>query len=126
MEQVETRLLEVYGEAEKVNEAVQNKAAELGISVSFLKEAAAKSPSAFYGLLGLNQDSAKPSPPKPALNTAGLRPAESSSGEPKPGTKAYFDKIRREDPRRYFRRDTQLELYKAAMANPAEFNLSQS
>lgn len=116
-------LREVYGDDSKVNEVIKTKAAELGVSVDYLQDTAAKSPSAFYRLIGVDTPKTSSSSPRPALNSAGMQAAPDSSN-PQPGTKAYFDNIRKTDPSKYFSRKIQLDLYQAAARNPAEFGLS--
>jgi len=49
------QLKAVYGSNEKANEVVKAKAAEMGLSVDFLLDVAAKSPKAFLSTLGINE-----------------------------------------------------------------------
>jgi len=125
IEKVETRLLSVYGEEGKVNEAINAKAAEMGVSVGWLRDIASKSPNGFFNLLGLKEERSA-NPPESVVNSAGLKPAEEVSNKPLPGTKAYFDEIRRSSMSKYLSREVQLALHKAAAENPEEFGLSKT
>lgn len=55
---VETKLRETYGEAFRRH--VQSHAQRLGVGTEFLTDVAAKSPEAFYNLLGLNAPARRP------------------------------------------------------------------
>jgi hypothetical protein len=118
---VEEALLSKYGDEDKVNQAINEKAQEIGVSTDFLKDVATKSPDGFFKLVGLEPSKKSANPLTNGVNTAGLKPAEESSTQPRPGTKAYFDQIRAEDKRRYLSREVQLQMHKAAMENPEEF-----
>lgn len=48
------RMVEVYGSPAKAQEALAQKARELGVNVEWLRDAAARSPSAFYATMGMN------------------------------------------------------------------------
>lgn len=120
-EAVKTRLLEELGDPDKVNKFMDERSKELGFSVSELADVAAKSPTAFYNLLGLKKGTTS-SPDLPGtVKTEALQTSPMSS-QPKPGTKAYYDKMRKEDPRKYLSAAVQLEIHKAYMKDPAAFN----
>lgn len=119
-EAVVSRLQEVYGSDEAVNKAIQEKAAEIGVSVQWLQDAAAKSPKAFFSLTGIDGGKPAPSGPSPAVNTAGLKPA-AESANPQPGTKAYYDELRRKDLNKFMSREVQSQYMKDAMDNPDKF-----
>lgn len=100
-----------FGSAEKAGEAVQARAKELNLPISWLKDMAAKSPTAFANLMG-----AVGTPDSTDVN---LTTGTASSGvivhggKPKEGTKEYFDAIRKEDRSRYFSPAVQQQLFKA-------------
>lgn len=118
---VEEALLSHYGDDDSVNQAINDKAAEIGVSVDFLKDVATKSPDGFFKLVGLDAPKKTANPLSNSVNTAGLKPAAEASSQPSPGTKAYFDQIRKEDKRRYLSREVQLQMHKASMENPEKF-----
>lgn len=118
-EVVKTRLLAELGESDKVNKFMDEQSQKLGFSVSELADIAAKSPTAFYNLMGL-QNQTKASPDlSSTVKTEAFQP---SNSQPKPGTKAYYDKMRKESPRKYLSAAVQLEIHKAYMKDPAAFN----
>lgn len=122
---VEQRLMEIHGDEEAVNKAINEKAAELGVSVKWLQDTASTSPTGFYSLMGITKDTPKVAKTlNPALKSEGAPAAESVT--PQPGTKAYYDEIRKTDKRRYFSREMQLEMYKASMTDPDKFFAKQS
>jgi hypothetical protein len=118
-ETVKTRLLEEMGDPDKVNKFMDEQSQKLGFSVSELADIAAKSPTAFYNLLGL-QNRTKASPD--LSSTVKTEAFQLSTSQPKPGTKAYYDKMRKESPRKYLSAAVQLEIHKAYMKDPAAFN----
>lgn len=112
-EEVARRLVEAYGSEEKANEVVRAKAAELGVSVSWLQDIAVQSPKAFFATTGLEQrQSADPTPTRGNVNPAALKPTDTGSATY--GTKAYFDAMRRNDPAQYWNPSTQNAIFKAA------------
>ena len=92
-------LVVVYGSEDKAKEVVQQKANELGVSVKFLQDAAAQSPKAFYELLGAKGTPKSEAAPRSEKNTAALNNAP---GMIKEGTHAYYQQLRREDPKTYY------------------------
>ena len=116
---VANRLMEVYGSEESVNKAVSEKAAEIGVSVQWLQDTAARSPKAFYSLTGIDGGRPAPSRPNPAVNTAGDPPRDAS--KPQPGTKAYYDELRKTDMNKFLSREVQLQYLKDAAADREKF-----
>ena len=89
-------MIRQFGNAEKAQEVFNRKASENGMSVADLKAIAAKSPTAFFSLMGVNPNAEPklkgPDLQKSSLNTGAL-PA---NGGPKPGSAQYFTNLRRE------------------------------
>jgi hypothetical protein len=56
--QVATQLIELYGSEDNANKMVKQRAAELGVTVTFLQEVAAKSPKAFFAQMGVENPEA--------------------------------------------------------------------
>lgn len=113
IKQVGDRLVQTYGE--KSAEVLANKARELNVSVDFLKSTAESSPNAFYQLIGLN---------KPGSHSQGVKVEQSSVNtsvdfQPsglKPGTKAYYEALRKSDSRKYWTPEIQNQIFQAKKA----------
>jgi uncharacterized small protein (DUF1192 family) len=103
---VADKLAESLGDANKARAYVQKKAAELGVGVDFLMDTAAKSPNAFYNLVGLNSQRPQGTP-SPETN---FRPNNGDNG--KKG-KSYFENIRKTNPGAYYSRQVQEEMFTA-------------
>lgn len=102
-------IIKAFGDATKAKEAVANRAVELGLSVSDLQSMAAKSPSAFLSVMGLNQtQKVKPdSFPKSDVNTNRFE-TQNKATHLKEGSRAWFNEKRREMGRQAFFSDTVL------------------
>ena len=87
-------LVRIYGTLEKAKEAFAQRASELSMTVADLKTIAAKSPTAFGKVMGIEgkkgADNLQIAPP---LNSAAL---PNVSNEPKFGSQAYYSKLRKE------------------------------
>jgi len=93
-------LMSATGSKEKAIESIDARAKELNVTVDFLKETAAKSPTAFKSLM--NTADAKPAPVNlhgTSANTEALKVNNPNAAE---GSKEYFDNIRKTDPAKYF------------------------
>ncbi len=112
---VATRLIEQFGDENKANEFVRNKAAELGVGVEFLQDVAARSPKAFFSSIGLENPSPKTPPTTPSRGDVNTEAFRNNGTQVKAGTYAYYENLRKTDPKTYFARDTQLRMHKDAM-----------
>lgn len=112
-------LAEKYGD--KRGDVVKQKALELGVEVSFLEEAAAKSPSAFLGMIGESVPAKLPQAnvSQGSVNTDAL--AQINTGV-KEDTYQFFNELRRRDPKAYFKPETQNKMLKLAVSNPNFYN----
>ena len=120
-EEVGAKLRQIFGDnVEAINSAMAEKAAEIGVSVQWLKDTAAKSPKAFFNITGLDSSKTTPPPPspKPALNVSS--PSLTSS-QPQPGTKAWYDSLRKENLKEFLKPDVQLKYMSDAMKDPDKF-----
>lgn len=90
---VADRLMELYGSQEAINKIVADRAAELGVGIQFLKDAAAKSPNAFYDLMKLETAPKQSPAPRGDINPAAL---QTHAPGVKEGTNAYYEKLRLE------------------------------
>lgn len=114
------KMVELYGD--KAAEQVQAKANELGVTVEYLQGVAAKNPAIFYATMGVSNN-------KTASN-AGNQTAQSDSNTAqfntntvgtKEGTWNYYEKMRRDDPKKYFSPKVQNEIFKARKEMDADF-----
>lgn len=112
------RMKELYGE--KALEVMNQKASEAGVSVKFLTDIAAKSPKAFYNVLGLEQakGSSLPNMTRGSVDPESLGSNRSSGGL---STWADFEKLRKENPKLYWKPATQTALFKAKKENGDAF-----
>lgn len=103
-----------YGSVDKATAAVQAKAQELGLSISDLKDTAAKSPTAFKKIVLGDAAPASASP----LDTSGnLRAPEKALGNaPTPGSKEEFEALRKTSPKQYWKPEVQARLHAAVKA----------
>jgi type IV secretory pathway VirJ component len=109
---VESHLTEAYGtEAQKV---VNQKAKELGLTVQRMQELAAESPTAFLSLLGEK-------PKQPLTIKDGSVRTESLGLQGATRDWAYYQKLRRENPKLYFTPATQQQLMKDKIAAGDKF-----
>lgn len=94
------QMVKVYGTVDKAMEALNVKAAELGMSVDVLRDTASLSPTAFFRLVGVDPSSTQKDTfdKRSSVNSEGVN----LTGEPRPGTKEYFDNIRREKGSSYY------------------------
>lgn len=99
------------------NQRLEGIAQELSVSKDFLSQMAAASPD---GFLKLVDSVAKPDDNRPTTPPRGsVDPFKISPDNRK--NKAYYDKIRKEDPNLYFSRRVQNEMHSQAMSQGASF-----
>lgn len=120
LEAATERLIDTFGNADAAKEKVQARAKELGVSVKFLMDSAAQSPAAFYATMELERAPRPTGAPRSDVNTGALS-AQAAGGQAKPGTYAYYEDLRKTNPKLYNRPAVQLEMHKAAMENPDGF-----
>lgn len=99
-----SRIAEKYGD--KSEEFLNSKARELGLDVTMLKETARRSPSAFWNLVGENNNNlAVTRSPKANVNSAAIIQTTSSTRN-----KAYYDKLKNEMGTRKFILDSKVQV----------------
>ena len=115
---VDSMMKEKYGE-EKAKELVKTKAAELGVGVDFLMTMAAKSPKAFYTQMGIDQPQNAPK----QINTSNSVNTETMNQHsgPEVGTYAYYNALRKTDPKKWESADVQVAMWNAARKDPTKF-----
>jgi len=117
--QASDKMVELYGE--KASEQVAKKAGELGVSVQYLQDQAAKSPSMFYSIMGVNDTAPN--------NVAGNQSAQGNNTEQfnqvthgtQEGTWNHYEKLRKEDPKKYFSPKVQNEMFQMRKQKDADF-----
>lgn len=105
MQMVDAAIKEKYGD--KAKEFVAKKATELGLSVEELGGLAAKSPAGFFNLVSMGVEPRTPAPTKGTIN-----PVATLSSQPKAGTKAHYDAMRKVDKKLFFTPTVQAQLFK--------------
>lgn len=109
---VQEILVERLGGVQEAASAVIAKARELGLQPSDMKELAAKSPKAFLATMGISDE--KPSSNSTPAPRSDVNPNNVNAGGPKPNTYAYYEQIRKSDPKLYWSPKTQAAMHKAA------------
>jgi hypothetical protein len=106
---VDTKMKEMYGE--KAQEVMLQKAKASNISVEFLQDIASKSPEAFYNVLGITEQKTPTTPMTTgSVSTTGLAATQTTTlGD----SWADFEKMRREQPKQYWKPETQQRLFRA-------------
>lgn len=108
-------MVQHFGSLEKASEAVKARAAVVGLSVQDLQLMAAKSPTAFQKIM-LDGAEKSDGPLNPQSAVREVPAGGFEGGKPKEGTKAYFDDLRKTDPKRYWKPETQEAIIRAAKA----------
>ena len=104
-----------YGD--KRGEVVAAKAKELGVTLEFLEDTAAKSPSAFLGMMG-ETTPAQPTPNAAVNGSVNTDAMSQVNAGPKDDSYASFETLRKENPKEYFKPETQNKMLRLAAANP--------
>lgn len=100
------------------NATLRQIAEELGVSDKFLADTAATSPVAFLKLV----DSVKaPDPNRPLAPPQGHVDTSKQFNPQSVKNNAYYQRLRKEDPKRYFSKQIQRELYEEAMRQGSKF-----
>lgn len=106
------------GDAEQARQFVAKRAQELGVTPEYLGSRAKESKQAFLALVGIQ---ARPDNRQTDIPRGTQTDVPASHQGPKPGTKQYYDQMRRENPRLYYSAKIQQEQFKAAAANPDDW-----
>lgn len=108
IERVTRVMQEQFGDSTQL--VINKRAKDLGIPVNELKVMAAKSPSAFFTLVGISET------PTPGQAPAIARSGVNNSGSPVAAgvkNKAYYDKLKLSDPKKYFDQKTTTEMMRS-------------
>lgn len=112
---VEQKVLEKWGADAQLN--LNKKAKELNVSLDYLQRIAVENPSVFFTLTGLNTVQA-PAPVSPAPRSSNQPPAPTGAER---RTESYYQRLKATNPTEYFKKSTQTQYYKDAMALGNEF-----
>lgn len=105
-------LVTKLGSSDEAKKFLQLKSIELGIPVDWFMDMAAKSPKALYNTLGVDAPVAEP--PKGTMQSdANTLAKKIHNPGPKAGSKAEFDKLRKESPDEYWKPATQQAIFEA-------------
>lgn len=116
---VASKLIEIYGDEAKANAYVRQRAAELGVSVEFLQDAAAKSPKAFFTVIGLDEKAVNASPTRSDVNPQAF--SQSNPGQVKAGTYKFYESLRKSNPSAYFSPKIQNQMHREALEKGSSF-----
>lgn len=97
-----------FGSAAKAQEAVRRRAEELGVGVDWLRDAASKSPNAFFATMGINANARPNSTPG---HTPEFNPAATRSNV---RDMAFYEAMRKENPKRYYSAEVRAQLMEDA------------
>lgn len=111
----EEAMLKHFGSKEAAVEAIRQKAEELNVSPQWLADSAFQSPKAFFGVMGISEETPRSTSTPSASSDVNPRTIETKFGGPKPNTYAWYDNIRRTDPKRYRSIEVQSALMNDAM-----------
>lgn len=118
--EVTKKLLEVYGTEDAANAYIKARATELGVSVDFLQDVAAKSPKAFYDTIKLEQRTAAAGPTHGNVNPAAFQ-NNNPNGGPKPNTYKFYQELRKANPALYQKPETQMKMHQDAIEKGPSF-----
>lgn len=115
-DEVTNRLIASLGDQTKANDFVNTKARELGVSVKFLLEAAQASPTGFFKLVDIDA----PAVSNAVASRSDVNPEALTNkpGQVKIGTYAFYENMRKTDPKTYWQPRTQNQMHKEARSNP--------
>ncbi len=103
------------GDTKKASEEVQKRAKDLGVSVQFLKDAAAQSPTAFIRLMEIESKGEDSSTfVQSSVNSEGV--GKETKRVLKEGTYEYFRDLHKTNPKLYFSPSVQQQIMKSAKA----------
>jgi hypothetical protein len=112
IESTASRMVEVYGSPAKAQEALAAKAKELGVNVEWLRDAAARSPSAFYATMGIPSTPQTPTSTETPAPRSDVRVSPVMNGGEK--NYNYFQELRRTNKSQYYSTETQAEMHRLA------------
>tara|TARA_R110000787_G_scaffold227545_2_gene335212 strand:+ start:733 stop:1452 length:720 start_codon:yes stop_codon:yes gene_type:complete len=119
--EVDVKMRALYGDRAK--EVFDEKASSLGLSPEYLKDVASKSPAAFYNVLGLDL---KKVAVAPTLSTGSISTEGGQGPLATENSWAWFENMRKTDPTRYWKPETQNLLFKSRQEQGDKFGTIQA
>lgn len=113
---VNNELVQRFGDDSKARQALEAKAKELGVSLADMKEMAAKSPKAVLAYF----PASNPEPNK-GFDTRVNAEAMSTQSSAKTGTWGFYEQLRKNHPKEYFKPAVQLQMMKDRESKGADF-----
>jgi hypothetical protein len=111
-----------FGSKEKAQEAIRNKAQELGVSAKWLASTAFQSPRAFFISMGVNPEEAPRSTNTPgASSDVNVQKLKEFNPGIRPNSYAFYQEIRKKDPRKYFSNEMQTQIMNEALRQGPDF-----
>ncbi len=115
--QVNDAMVKLYGDASKAHEVLSTKAQELGVGVEFLKDIAARSPTAFFQTVGIQE-----SPRSEQVgNRSTVNTGATSQTGIKANTYAWYQQLRKDNPVLYNSPKMKNQMMKDALAKGDAF-----
>lgn len=102
-------------------ETLKQKTVELGLGTDFVDSIAARSPTAFLALVGANTQASAPVAPNAQVPPMSSNRTVFNTSSNEDRNQAYYDKLKKEDPKRYFSVPVQLQRHKDALAMGEKF-----
>jgi hypothetical protein len=112
---VSEKLSNFYGGTAKAQEAIQRKAKELQVSPEWLMDVAGRSPAAFYSTVGIDQRSISTPTSESDVNTSAFGRDTNKKNF------SYYENIRKTDPKLYYSKELQKEMFSTAREAGAKF-----
>lgn len=109
---VESALESKWGD--KTVETLKAKANELGVSVQFMRDTAAHSPTAFFNLVGMNGATTNPDHTTAPRNSDVNTTAMNENPSVRPNTYRWYQQLRKSDPKAYYNPKTQMQMHEDA------------
>lgn len=108
------KLIDLHGSEDGAAQAIRKRAQELNVSVEWLRDSAGKSPDAFFATMGLD---------KTPTNRMTPAPRNEMRTNPNDGRRdfEFYDKMRKDNPKLYYSRETQAEMLAQAKQQGSDF-----
>lgn len=103
------RVIRHFGTVEQAANAVRAKAAEMGVSTEYLRDVAAKSPTAFLKIVDVAAQSTPENGGGSFIQPSATTPAVPAGGNHAPGTYEFAENVRKTDPGKYWSKDFQMK-----------------
>lgn len=117
----EDQMIKEFGTKEDAVAAVRRRADELGVSPQWIADTAFRSPTAFFATMGISVDQKTSKNTPNGTSDVNVRVLANQNPSARPGTKAYYDNIRKTNPAEFKSYKIQSAMMKDAQENPDFF-----